>query len=52
MKKRSRHFFLLAQEGLSNDDPEAARGTLFPEIRPGAGFQTGDFGKEKLGELP
>ena len=29
-----------------------ARGTVFEEIRPGAGFKTGDFVKEKLRELP
>ena len=28
---------------LSNDDVGAARGTVFQEIRPGAGFKTGDF---------
>ena len=27
------------------------RGTVFEEIRPGAGFKTGDFVKEKLGGL-
>ena len=26
-----------------------ARGTVFREVRPGAGFKTGDFVKEKLG---
>ena len=29
-----------------------ARGTVFREIRPGDGFETGYFGKEKLGGLP
>ena len=28
-----------------------ARGTVFQEVRPGAGFKTGDFVKEKLGGL-
>ena len=28
---------------------ELARGPVFREIRPGAGFKTGDFGQEKLG---
>ena len=37
------------EEGLSNDDVGAARGTVFPEIWPGVGFETGDFVKEKLG---
>ena len=38
--------------GLSNDDVRVVRGTVFEEIRPGAGFKTGDFVKEKLGGLP
>ena len=29
-----------------------SRDTVFKEIRPGAGFETGDFVKEKLGGLP
>ena len=29
-----------------------AGGTAFQEIRPGAGFKTGDFVKEELGGLP
>ena len=29
-----------------------ARVTVFQEIRPGAGFKTGDFVKERLGRLP
>ena len=38
---------------LSNDDVGGGtRGTLFQEIRPGAGFETGDFVKEMLGGLP
>ena len=35
--------------GLSSDVVGAAKGTVFQEIRPGAGFKTGDFVKEKLG---
>ena len=30
---------------LSNDDVGAARGAVFQELRPGAGFKTGDFVK-------
>ena len=41
--------YLLGCLGLSNDDIEMARGTVFQEIRPGAGFKTDDFVKEKLG---
>ena len=44
------HF--LGCKGLSNDDIEVARGTVFQEIRPGVGFKTGGFVKEKLGWLP
>ena len=44
-------YFLVGEE-LSNDDVEEARGTVIQEIRPGAGFKTGDFVKEKLGGLP
>ena len=44
-------YFLVLHEGLSNDDVGVARGTVFQEIRPGAGFKTGDFGKDKLGGL-
>ena len=40
---------LLVCEGLSNDDVGVARGTVFQEMRAGAGFKTGDFFKEKLG---
>ena len=29
-----------------------ARGTVFQDVRPGAGFETGDFGKEMLEGLP
>ena len=32
-----------------NDDAGVARGTVFQEVWPGAGFKTGDFVKEKLG---
>ena len=40
------------RKGLSNDDVGAARGTIFQETRPGAGFKTGDFVQEKLRGLP
>ena len=39
---------LLLQRGLSNADVGAASGTVLQEIRPGAGFKTGDFVKEEL----
>ena len=44
------HF--LGCKGLSNGAIEVAGGTAFQEIRPGAGFKTGDFVKEELGRLP
>ena len=43
--------FLVCKErkGLSNDDVGVARGTVFQEVRPGAGFKTGGFVEEMLG---
>ena len=37
---------------LSIDDVGVSRDTVFQELRPGAGFETGGFVKEKLGGLP
>ena len=42
----------LVCKGLSNDDVGRARGTVFQDIQPGAGFKTGDFVKDRLGGLP
>ena len=42
----------LVCKGLSNGDVGVARRTVFQGIRPGAGFKTGDFAKEKLGGIP
>ena len=42
---------LLLRVVLSNHDVGVARGTVFQEIRPGAGLKTGDFVEEKLGGL-
>ena len=33
-------------------DVGGARDTVFQEMRPGVGFETGDFVKEMLGRLP
>ena len=44
--------YFLVCGGLSNDDVRVVMGTVFQEIRPGVGFKTGDFVKEKLGGLP
>ena len=41
--------YFLVRKGLSNGNIGVARGTVFPEIRPGAGINTSDFGEEKLG---
>ena len=42
---------ILVCKGLSIDDAGVSRDTMFQKIRLGAGFETGDFGKEKLGGL-
>ena len=40
-------------KGLTIDDFRVSRGTVFQDTRPGAGFETGDFVREKLvGGLP
>ena len=44
--------YFLACEGLSNDGAGLENGAVFQELRPGAGFETGDFVKYKLGGLP
>ena len=41
--------YFLVRKGLSIDDVGVSRDTVFQEIRPGAGFEAGDFVKEKLG---
>ena len=41
--------FLCAKKGLSNDDVGVSSDTVFQGIRPGAGFETGDFVEENLG---
>ena len=33
---------MFAKKGPSNNDVGVARGTVFQEVRPGAGFETGD----------
>ena len=50
-KKHPQNPFVLAK-CLPIDHVGAARGTVLQETRPGAGFKTGDFVKEKLGGLP
>ena len=45
-KKRLHVFSCLQRTIISNDDASVARGTVFQEVRPGAGLKTGDFVKE------
>ena len=49
MNKISSCSLAINSERLWNDGVGVARGTVLQEIRPGAGFKTGDFVKEKLG---
>ena len=49
--KKKYFLMFLACKGLSNDDVGVARSIIFQEIRPGAGFKTGDFVEERLQEL-
>ena len=51
MKNVSRYIFG-SWKGLSNDDVGVARGTVFKEIWPWAGYNTSDFVQEKLEGLP
>ena len=51
MKNTIFTYFLFCK-GLPNGDVGGAKGTAFQEIRPCAGFESGDFVKEKLGGLP
>ena len=44
-------FFLLARDDRMMTSG-GARGTVFQDVRPGAGFETSDFVKEMLGGLP
>ena len=48
LQKKLSIYFLVCIE-LSNDDVGESRDTIFRWIRPGAGFKTDDFLKEKLG---
>ena len=52
MMKKISSCILLVCNGVSNDDIEVERGTVFQEIRPRAGFKTGDFIKKSWGGLP
>ena len=43
--------FSCSQKTIERYDVGVARGTVFQKIRPGAGFKTGGFVKERLGGL-
>ena len=43
------HVCFLVCKGLSNHGDRVARGSVFQEIRPGAGFKTGVFFKKSVG---
>ena len=50
--ERSPHTFLCAKVYRTMTSGFVSRDTVFEEVRPGAGFKTDDFVKEKLGGLP
>ena len=52
IKQIFQHVFLLAKDYRTMRSGWVARGTVFQETRPRAGFKTSDFSKEKLGGLP
>ena len=45
------YIFSCSQWTILNNDVGVARGTVFQEVRPGAGSKTGGFAKESLGGL-
>ena len=49
LKEKYPQTLFRAKKGLSIDDVGVSRDTAFQEIRPGAGFEAGDFVREKLG---
>ena len=51
-KRVSIYMYTFVCKCLTIDDVEVSRDTGFQDIRPGAGFETGDFVNEKLGGLP
>ena len=48
MKSIPVFMYFVGCKGQLNDDVAVARDTVFQEIRPGAGFKTGDFVEKKL----
>ena len=50
MQLKIKHpYILFVCKGLSIDDIGVSRDTVFQEMRPGAGFETGDFVKKNWG---
>ena len=49
LEKKFPYIFLFAKKGLSTDDVGVARGTVFQEVRPGAGFKNGVLLKKSWG---
>ena len=50
---KKQNFVHFVCKGLLNDDLGVAKGIVFQEIRPGAGFKTGDcVEKKSFGGLP
>ena len=48
----STYFLLCVKVYVSIDDVGMSRDTVFQEIRPGVGIETGDFVREMLEGLP
>ena len=44
--------YVLVCKGVSSDDVVVTRDAVFRGIRPGAGFETGNFRKERVGAIP
>ena len=49
LKKRSPYIFLCAEIYGTMTSGRVSRDTVFQGIRPGVGFEAGDFVKEKVG---
>ena len=51
LRKKYPCIFLCAKKGLTIDNVGVSVDTVFQVIRPGAGFETGDFVEKRLGGL-
>ena len=52
IEKKVSIYFLVCKGQSIDGVGEGVEGHVFQEIRPGAGFETGDFVEEKSGGLP